>query len=136
MGCHSLLQEIFPTQGLNPGLPHCRQTLHHLSHVSAIYQHESAISIHMFLPLEPPSHLPPHPTSLGCHRALSLSSLSLTTNSHWLSISHMVMDMFQCNSFNSSLFPLPQVCPLRLCCHCYSANRQISIIFLDFIYMC
>ena len=24
--------EIFPTQGLNPGLPHCRQTLYHLSH--------------------------------------------------------------------------------------------------------
>ena len=22
-----LLQEIFPTQGLNPGLPHCRQTI-------------------------------------------------------------------------------------------------------------
>ena len=28
---HSLLQKIFPTQGLNPGLPHCRQILHHLS---------------------------------------------------------------------------------------------------------
>ena len=24
--CHFLLQGIFPTQGLNPGLPHCRQT--------------------------------------------------------------------------------------------------------------
>ena len=22
------------------------------------------------LPLEPPSHLPPHPTHLGCHKAL------------------------------------------------------------------
>ena len=32
MGCHFLLQEIFPTQGLNPGLPRCRQTLYHLSH--------------------------------------------------------------------------------------------------------
>ena len=30
MGCHFLLQEIFPTQGLNPGLPHCRQMLYHL----------------------------------------------------------------------------------------------------------
>ena len=28
--CHFLLQEIFPTQGLNPGLPHCRQTLYPL----------------------------------------------------------------------------------------------------------
>ena len=27
-----LLQGIFLTQGLNPGLPHCRQTLYHLSH--------------------------------------------------------------------------------------------------------
>ena len=28
----SLLQRIFPTQGSNPGLPHCRQILHQLSH--------------------------------------------------------------------------------------------------------
>ena len=32
VGCHSLLQEIFPTQGLNPGLLHCRCILYHLSH--------------------------------------------------------------------------------------------------------
>ena len=31
VGCHFLLQEIFLTQGLNLGLPHCRQTLYHLS---------------------------------------------------------------------------------------------------------
>ena len=32
VGCHALLQGIFPTQGLNPGLPHCRWILYHLSH--------------------------------------------------------------------------------------------------------
>ena len=32
VGCHSLLQRIFPTQGLNPGLLHCRQILYRLSH--------------------------------------------------------------------------------------------------------
>ena len=32
VGCHFLLQEIFLTQGLNPGLPHCRQALYLLSH--------------------------------------------------------------------------------------------------------
>ena len=32
VSCHFLLQEIFPTQGLNPGLPHCRQMLYRLSH--------------------------------------------------------------------------------------------------------
>ena len=30
--CHFLLQGIFPTQGSNPGLPYCRQTLNRLSH--------------------------------------------------------------------------------------------------------
>ena len=32
LGCHALLQGIFPIQGSNPGLPHCRQILYHLSH--------------------------------------------------------------------------------------------------------
>ena len=32
VGGHALLQGIFPTQGLNSGLPHCRQILYHLSH--------------------------------------------------------------------------------------------------------
>ena len=31
VGCHSLLQGISPTQGSNPGLRHCRCTLHCLS---------------------------------------------------------------------------------------------------------
>ena len=30
-GCHFLLQGFFQTQGANPGLLHCRQTLYHLS---------------------------------------------------------------------------------------------------------
>jgi len=30
--CHFLLQEIFPSQGMNLGLPHCRQILYCLSH--------------------------------------------------------------------------------------------------------
>ena len=32
VGCHFLLQGIFPTQRWNPGLLHCRQTLYHLSY--------------------------------------------------------------------------------------------------------
>ena len=32
VGCHALLQGIFPTQGSNPGLPHCRWILYCLSH--------------------------------------------------------------------------------------------------------
>ena len=29
-GCHSLLQGILQTQGLNPSLLHCRQIIYHL----------------------------------------------------------------------------------------------------------
>ena len=32
VGCHALLQGIFPTQGLNPALPYCRRILYQLSH--------------------------------------------------------------------------------------------------------
>ena len=32
VSCHALLQEIFPTQGSNSGLPNCRQIIYHLSH--------------------------------------------------------------------------------------------------------
>ena len=37
VGCHFLLQGIFPTQGSNPGLLHCRQTLYRLSHQGRLY---------------------------------------------------------------------------------------------------
>ena len=32
VGCHALLQGIFPTQGSNPGLPHCRRVFYCVSH--------------------------------------------------------------------------------------------------------
>ena len=39
MGSHSLLQDIFPTQGSNPGLLQCRQILYHLTKdLSKIYK--------------------------------------------------------------------------------------------------
>ena len=62
-------------------------------------------------PFKPPSHLPLHPTPLGCHRALGLGSLHHTANSHQLSVLHMVMYMFQCHSLNSSQPLLPPLCP-------------------------
>ena len=36
VGCHVLLQGIFPTQGLNPGLPHCRWILYCLSYQGSL----------------------------------------------------------------------------------------------------
>ena len=40
MDCHFLLQGIFLTQGSNPGLPHCRQTLYRLSHQGSLKKRE------------------------------------------------------------------------------------------------
>ena len=61
MGCHFLLQGIFPTQGLNPGLPHCRQTVNRLSyHGSPKNMNQPQIYIYP-LPLETPSHSVPIP---------------------------------------------------------------------------
>ena len=37
VGSLSLLQGTFPTQGLNPGLPHCRRILYQLSHQGSPY---------------------------------------------------------------------------------------------------
>ena len=43
VGCHSLLQGIFPTQGLNPGLLYHRLILYHLSHQGSPYFHLRAL---------------------------------------------------------------------------------------------
>ena len=37
VGCHVLLQGIFPTQGWNPCLLHCRWILYRLSHQASSY---------------------------------------------------------------------------------------------------
>ena len=49
LGCHVLLQGLLPTYGLNPGLPHCRQILYHLSHqrINVTYSHIDDVEILM-----------------------------------------------------------------------------------------
>ena len=50
VGSLSLLQGVFPTQGLNPGLPHCRRILYQLSHKGSRKQNQyakiSCVSLH------------------------------------------------------------------------------------------
>ena len=43
VGSLSLLQGIFPTQGSNPGLPHCRWILYQLSHKGKLFQKSKAM---------------------------------------------------------------------------------------------
>ena len=46
VGCHDLLQGIFPTQGSNAGLPHCRRILYWLSY--QVLQHALTIRLPVF----------------------------------------------------------------------------------------
>ena len=111
VGSHALLQGIFPTQGWNLGLQHCKQVLYHLSHLGSPNQPEVYICP---LLLDPPSHLPPlfHPSRLL--QSPSLSSLSHSANFHWPSILHMVVyrrSMLLCPSISPS--PPPPTPHLR-----------------------
>ena len=49
MGCHSLLQGIFPTQGLNSGLLHCRLFFHCLSQQGNPFCYRDLFNQHVFL---------------------------------------------------------------------------------------
>ena len=76
MDCHFLLQGIFPTQGLNPGLPHCRQTLCHLSHWGVLcLVTQSCLILWVPTDCSPPGSSvhgdsPGKNTGVGCHALL------------------------------------------------------------------
>ena len=60
MGCHALLQGIFPTRGSNPGLPHCKQILFFFFFVVnfVIHWNETSLSLHVFpIPIPLPTSL-------------------------------------------------------------------------------
>ena len=46
MCCHFLLQGLFLTQGLNPGLLHCRQILYCMSHQGSPSSHMGVLNIY------------------------------------------------------------------------------------------
>ena len=61
---------------------------------------------------DPPSHLPHHPIPQGHPSAPALSTLPLASNLEWRSISHMIIDMFQCYSV---YFKIPLYMTLTQC---------------------
>ena len=52
MGSCSLLQGVFPTQGSNTGLPHCRQILYQLSHQEVKVKLLSRVRIRLCNPMD------------------------------------------------------------------------------------
>ena len=61
MGSQSILQGIFPTQGSNPGLPHCRQILYQLSNQGSPRILEWHGDRHSDPPFAPPAWRPGPP---------------------------------------------------------------------------
>ena len=108
-----------PDPGMNPGVPHCRQTLHRLSLQGKISSGEILLkpSTHC----TSPKHLS-HASNLGC----------------W-SVSPWIIYMSRCCSLEIShpcLLPQsPKVCSVPLCLFSCFAYRIIITIFLNSIYM-
>ena len=87
MGCHALLQGIFPTQRLNPGVLNSRQTLYHLNHPMGMHSDQISCSVvsdslrphesqHSRPPCPSPTprvHSNSCPSSQWCHPAISSS---------------------------------------------------------------
>ena len=105
-----------------------------------IHSHESAMGVYVFpiLTLLPTSL--PHPIPQGHPSAPALSTLSHASNLDWGSVSHMIIDMFQCYSLRLShpcLLPQsPKDCSIYLCLFCCLTYRVIITIFLNSIFMC
>ena len=56
--------------------------------------------------LNTPSHLPPHHTPLGCHRALALGALLHASSSHWLSSLFIICFLFSFSFISWKLITL------------------------------
>ena len=95
----------------------------------AIHSHESAMGVHVFPILKPPSHIPPHPIPVGHSSASALSTLYHALNLDWRFVSHTIIYMFQCCSpISSRPCPLPQSpkdCSIHLCLFCCLTYRFI-----------
>ena len=110
--------------------------LYSVALVSAIPQCKSVLIVCVCvysLPLKPPFPLPSH-----CTLSQSQAGLPVLHSSCPLAVYFtMIVHICQCYFLNSS-HPLPALCSvssLHLHLHSFPANRLISTIFLDFIYM-
>ena len=81
VGCHALLQGIFPTQGSNPGSPHCRQILYRLSHQRSLVK---VLAYEWILSASPLQDIFLYAINLGeltgCYRDYSFDRIILFTS--------------------------------------------------------
>ena len=126
VGWHSLLQGIFPTQGLNPGLLHCRQILYCLSHQESPTVNHAAINISVQMSLQVPDfnsfrYTPRSGLAGSCDNFILKFLRSHHTFFH---ISRTVLHSQQCLSV-----PLPP----HPCQHMFSVVRLFLIIAIQVV---
>ena len=92
VGCHALLQGIFPMQGSNPGLLHCREILYYLSHQGSPYIYMTHIlhGTHMYKNTVVPTDCMQH-TSLPCHFSVSQNLLKLMSIESMMPSNHLLL---------------------------------------------
>ena len=81
VGCHFLLQETSPTQGLSPGLLHCRQTLHRLSTRGALWVLVFVLSLSRVQLCDPVDCSPPGSSVHGILQARMLEWVAIPFSS-------------------------------------------------------
>ena len=82
------IQGIFPTQRLNPGLPHCRQMLYYLSHQGSPYYETAATAAAKSLQLcptlcDPIDGSPPGSPIAGILQARTLKWVAISFSNAW-----------------------------------------------------
>ena len=91
VGCHSLLQGIFLTQGSNPGLPHCRQIPYYMIHQGSPCSSFSFIQFQKLF--------------IFCFSQVFIFKLSLSSNSQFSSVAQSCPTL--CDPMNRSTPRLP-----------------------------
>ena len=92
VGWHSLLRGIFPIQGLNPGLPHCRWILYDLCH-----QGSSWILEWVACPFSRRSSWPKNRTVVSCTAGKFFSSWA-TREALWNVEKYQITVLIKCRS--------------------------------------
>ena len=119
--CLFFLQGIFPTQGLNPGLPHCRQTLYHLSHQGSPYVEVLLLLLSLFSHVrlcatpEAAAHQPLCPldspgknTGVGCHFLLQCRKVKSESELSRVEVQKLLKDTLFGQNSKGSQYYLPE----------------------------
>ena len=143
VGCHALLQGIFPTQGSKPGLPHCRQILYQLSHQGSPFVCKSRIFFLWHVKTHATELLVPSACDLWLKCGDLLASICLgylqhptriredevPVNPHVIPVNHALIGAFpwghlrQCSPWDDRLSPCK---PSDLSCDWFRVRKELK----------